>query len=724
MGTESVSRGRGDAAEGELDLPGIWNAIVRRKKLIAGVTILCFAGALAFVTLAKPRYTGEAKVLVENQENYFTKPATGAVPEPVPDSEAVASQVQLVTSRDLAREAIRELGLKGNPEFDPLAGSGGMLRRILSLVGISRSRTHLSPEDRILESYFDRLMVFAVPKSRVLTIQFSAQDPALAKRGANTIARLYIGVQQKAKRERASLAAKSLGALVADLRNKLAVAEGKVEDFRTRSGLLVGSNNTAIPNQQLGEINAQLAAAQTAKADAQAKARLIRSLIRRGRLGELSDVARDQLVQRIGQQAATLRAQIASESRTLGPAHPRMKQMRAQLASINNQLRGAALKVARGLENDARIAGVRVDNLQAAIESQKRNVGNKGADQVRLRELELEARLIKEQLETNTKKYRDALAREQSLSTPGDARIISRAVEPEKPSYPKKLPILIFATIAGFVLSAGYVIAAELLSGRAFVPARDGDIHPRDIPREIVPVAFADTGATQPDLAGEGNAVSKPGQRGDAAGDSDAGKDAASPGLALAPALQRVVSHLADADTFGYARRVLVAASAPSIDVIDAIEPVARELAGRKRAVLVDFSGDIHCPDAGLSELLAGECSFSKVIERDQVSRLHLIGRGNLGIAFDEDLDAIIDALSQTYELVFLTVPANDVHGVTLALAPAADVALVVTPDVAAGDDGLSARESLKQAGVGEVLFMPGNTAGQRARLASDRSAA
>jgi polysaccharide biosynthesis transport protein len=33
--------------------------------------------------------------------------------------------VQVVMSRDLAREAIKQLGLVGNEEFDPLAGEMG-----------------------------------------------------------------------------------------------------------------------------------------------------------------------------------------------------------------------------------------------------------------------------------------------------------------------------------------------------------------------------------------------------------------------------------------------------------------------------------------------------------------------------------------------------------------------------------------------------------------------
>ena len=55
-------------------------------------------------------------------------------------SQAVASQVQVVMSRDLARQAIRDLHLVGNPEFDPQVRGVGPLQR-LAVLGF-RQRVH------------------------------------------------------------------------------------------------------------------------------------------------------------------------------------------------------------------------------------------------------------------------------------------------------------------------------------------------------------------------------------------------------------------------------------------------------------------------------------------------------------------------------------------------------------------------------------------------------
>ncbi len=683
MGNESTARAFGRPADSELDLPGLWSAISRKKKLIGGVTLGAVAAAAVFVVLVKPRYTGEVRILVENQESYFTRPDKAAPEQtPAPDSEAVTSQAQLITSREIAREAIRQLNLKGNVEFDPLAGGEGIAARILGLVGLGSARSHLSAEDRLLEAYGDRLTVFALPKSRVISLEFNSRDRELAARGANTIADIYMETQSKTKKERASLAATSLASIVNELRSKLAEAESKVETFRSNSGLMQGSTSANIANQQLGELSTQLAAARNTMADAQAKARLIRATLQRGRLDEISDVAKDDLVRRLGEQRATLRGRIAFEARTLGPSHPRMQELNAQLASAESELRGAADRTARALENDARIANSRVENILAAIESEKKRVGGTGGDQAQLREYELEAKLIREQLEANTNKYREALARQQSLSTPSDARIISRAVVPDRPTFPKKIPILIFAAIGGLLLSLGSVIAAELLSGRALRPASSGD--PRDF---VVP---------------EMNDMARTALRGRETASED---DKVEPGLD--PATIRLAKRLLAANTRDYAMRILVCAGSRELDAGFAVEPLARAMSQQRRVVLVDFGGRVLENGKGLSDLIAGETGFADIIERDEGSRLHMVGRGTSQVEIGADLDDAIDALSQTYDFVFMLAPQTD-EGAAFAaqMATAVDKALIFAGEGVSRASVRELQDALKVGGAGEVVVI------------------
>src|SRR5947209_15823087 len=110
----------------ELDVAGLGLTLSRHRWWVIGPTLAAFAIAAVGVNVVKPRYTAEARVLLENQESYFTRPEKQTLEQiPLPDPEAVQSQVQLLTSRDLARKAIRTIGLQGNPEFDPAANGPG-----------------------------------------------------------------------------------------------------------------------------------------------------------------------------------------------------------------------------------------------------------------------------------------------------------------------------------------------------------------------------------------------------------------------------------------------------------------------------------------------------------------------------------------------------------------------------------------------------------------------
>ena len=677
--------------ERELDVSALGRTISARRWWIVGPALVCFVGALLYVSLVSPRYTAESKVLVENGENYFTRPdRTDQLTTTLPDDEAVQSQIQLIQSRDLARQAIRRLDLKGDAEFDPLAKGIGVFSRVAVMLGLERDPVATSPEDRILSNYYDKLTVYSVPKSRVIVIEFTATDPDLAARASNTVAELFIEAQSAAKRDSASAAAASLASLVTDLRGRVADAEAQADAYRTQSGLLQGSNNNNISTQQLGDLNTQLAQARSSQADAQAKAKVIKAMIAQNRVGEIPDVANNEFIRRLSEQRATLKAEIALQSRTLLPGHPHMQELNAQMADVDAQLRTAGEKMARTLENDGHIAAGRVDNLLAALDAQKKTVGTAGVDQVRLNALDSQARLLKDQLEFNTSKYQEAVARENAASTPADARVISRAVAPQLPSFPKKLPIIAIATIAGLVLSLGILVARELLSGRAFGEAE----------ATVLPAAGAQTltDPVAPRVATEAER--------EAEGEASL--------LAAVEALRgfRLQNHAA--------RALLVPASAGA-EQPAAVVALARRLCAEGRTILVDFNA--HRPaveprhlsldsygagDAaplGLGELLAGTASFAEVIHRDSQSRLHVVPVGSMsGSAQNLDpVGLVLDALGETYDYVLLHAPAPT-DPVTSRLAPDCHAAVVVygTGDVAA--DLTAARAALARNGGPQVV--------------------
>jgi len=102
------------SVSGDLDLRGPGQALVRNGGWIIAPTLLAAVLSIAAVNLVTPRYTSEARLLIDGRENVFLRP-NGK--RDALDAEAVTGQVLLLLSRDFAREIIKKNKLAERPEF-------------------------------------------------------------------------------------------------------------------------------------------------------------------------------------------------------------------------------------------------------------------------------------------------------------------------------------------------------------------------------------------------------------------------------------------------------------------------------------------------------------------------------------------------------------------------------------------------------------------------------
>jgi polysaccharide biosynthesis transport protein len=626
------------AVSGDLDLRAIWQTLVKRKAWILIPTVVAAALSFAAVNVISPRYKSEAKILVEGRENVFLKATADRVEDrSAPDAEAVTSQVQLVLSRDLARDIIRKNKLAERPEFDPMLQGISPLKAMLAMVGIGRDPLKMSAEERVLDAYYDRLAVYAVDKSRVIVVEFQSRDPELAAQVTNSIAEGYLVLQQAAKQDQARSAGQWLSGEIDNLRRKVADAESRVEDFRSKASLFIGTNNTTLSNQQMGEINTQLNNARAQKSDAESKAHLIRDMLQSGGAVEVSDVLNTELLRRLNEQRVTLRAQLAEQSATLLDGHPRIKELKAQVNDLDRQIRDEASKTARSFENDAKIAGARVTSLGASLDQLKKQAGTTNEQDVQLRALEREAKAQRDLLESYLAKYREATTRENIDVVPADARIISRGVVTNTPAYPKKVPIILIATLATFMLSTGLVVTGELLKMTAPNPMSPSEPDTRD--------------------RAPGLRVREPRPEPVAAANSDA-------------ELERLAEHFIAAGD--RARKITVIGAETAAGTSLTALALARLMSRKANVVLVDLSLESGAlaaatldPSApGVSDLVSGAATFGQIISRDKMSRVQIVGAGQMkpesAMLKSPRLALAIDALTQVYDHVILDAGAID----------------------------------------------------------------
>lgn len=660
---------------GDIDLRLIWQALVRRRKWVIVPTAVVFVLSMVAVNLVTPRYKSEARILIDGRENVFLRPNGDRGDErSTPDAEAIASQVQLLLSRDLALDVIKKNKLDQLPEFDPVLNGPSPWRNVLSLFGIGRDPFKMTPQERVLEAFSKRLTAYAVDKSRVMVVEFQSSDPKLAAQIANSVADQYLVYQRNARQDQAKMAGQWLSGEIEGLRKKVADAEARVEAFRAKSSLFVGTNNTSLSNQQLGELNTQLNNVRVQKADAEARARAIAEMLKSGRPVEASEILNSELVRRLSEQRVTLRAQLAEQSATLLSGHPRIKELRAQIADIDRQLREEAGKISRSLENDAKVARARLDSLTASLDQLKRHATSTNSQDIQLRALEREAKAQRDLLESYLAKYREATARENIDAAPSEGRIISRAFVSNTPAYPKKLPIVLIATLITLMLIAGGIAAAELLRMTSPRLSRDVQGVSLALPPELSPQmtsAVTEIGQLAKTLRAAGEAARKItviGARG--------GEEVTLTALTLA----RLLSHNA---------KVVV------VDLTMA------------SPMLVAVSADPAAP--GLSDLMQASASFGQIITKDRLSGVHIVGAGHnpdptllqfprLGLA--------IDALARAYDHVVLDAgTATDLPTSLIAQ----NAQAVIVPDPAITPAARAAmRDQLVEAGFTDVTILTG----------------
>lgn len=641
----------------DIDLGRLVKAVWERKALVAGLTAA--AAGLAFIVtgLINPLYKSEARLLIETREPVYSSDQNQQTADVALDDRAVTSQVEILRSTDLLKQVARKLDLSSYEEFDPAANPSA-IGDLLILLGLKKNPLSVPAEERVLKEFQKKLDVYAVPESRVIGIEFSSEDEALAAEVANALVDVYLASQSSAKLENNTDASAWLEPEIAKLRDKVRESEGKIAEYRSRTGLLLVNQQDTIAAKQLSDISTELSRIRAERADSEARAQSVRNALANGQaVDAVSDVLASPVIQRLRESEGNIRAQLADMSTTLLEAHPRMKALRAQLTDVEQQIRGEIRKVLSSLESNARVAQIREEELTAQLNELKAGSAREGEESVELRSLEREAAAQRDLLETYLGRYREAASRTEPKALPADARVISRAVPASESYYPKTGPIIIVSALAVFLLSSIGVMLGELLSGRALRPSSGlvvdySDDQPLTGNSAPAPVALASVPEVEPEIDIEGLPH--------ISNDAD--------DFSVEAVAEQLVTDMTP---------VAVCVSPEGDEGSASAVMLARTVAGDGlKTLLIDLTGSA-CPTElmaesvrlpGLTDLMCGDISIADSIHPDRLSSAHIIPRGNANArramrAIDR-LPMIIDALTEAYDLVVVECGAADVAAI------------------------------------------------------------
>jgi polysaccharide biosynthesis transport protein len=476
----------------EFDLTQLLRTFWRRKNLFAGIVALLMTLAVVGAFAITPLYTAKTDLIIENRERKVAdlKAVLGDI---MPDKEGLLSELEVIQSRTIAEQVIQQLRLANDPEFNDALKPTGMLAKLIAdgqqaltsylpepvLAFLIRNDKPLPTEEerrareyeKVVDAFLKRLGVSVKGQSRAIVIYFTSESPDKAARIANALADAYIVAQLDAKLEATRRANQWLSVKLQDLRKQVAQSEGAVEEYRRRAGLLQSKEGTLI-SQQVTNLNTQLIVARTERAAADARLDQVRQMVRAaGNAQAAADVLGSPTIQELSRQETEIKRKIADLSQEMGDRHPRLISARAELKDLESKIGAEVNKVVQKLESEAGVARAREVALQRSTQELESRLGEANASEVQLRALERESNANKTLLQQFLSRFEEITAQSDLAGTQTNARILSKAVVPERPSEPKKVQLLSLIFFAASALAAAIVLLVENMD-RGF---RSGD---------------------------------------------------------------------------------------------------------------------------------------------------------------------------------------------------------------------------------------------------------
>jgi capsular exopolysaccharide synthesis family protein len=438
---------------------------LRRHWLATTVTTVCLSAVLiTILSVVPPKYTAGATLMIETRPNVVNIP--GVVPELSRDVEGLASEVEILRSRDIAAAVALRLNLTdipgaGDKKTTALSGVTDAIGAVLAPINHWLNPLPETAEDRVIRYLQTHEDVGPVGRSRVIEVRFTATSPQLARDAANAFVAAYMD-RQVFEKTKASVSAKGwVDHEIERVRGQVEASERKLADFRARSGLLDDSFRQLLPNAQIAEFDRRLT---TAEADSGALHARVDEVTRLARDGSLLNALPESIatpaLQTMRQQEARLTMDLANLGQRFSPDSDAIRRVQAELAQLRQSIALELGRIARGLQSEAALSGSVVASLKEAEASARRNLEISSGLGVTLASLQREVDVGRDLLVTLLRRQNE-LASQVLLQAP-DAHLISQAPLPREASFPKLMPLSLLAIIGSALLAVGLGIVRDL----------------------------------------------------------------------------------------------------------------------------------------------------------------------------------------------------------------------------------------------------------------------
>jgi succinoglycan biosynthesis transport protein ExoP len=444
--------------------------LIKRKWLVILVIVGIFMSVAIASLRQTPVYDAVGRIAVNKADSNLI-----SFKDSAPDTDYVYEQsdldteVRILQSDLMALQVIRQLNLDKRPEF------GGRSDQKQANLVADPLQTDSKRASALLAGFHGKLRVALIPNTRIMEIHFTSTDPQLAASAVNTLAATYVEQNFKTKFESTMQASDWLSKQLVDLQMKVETSQEKLVRYQKEHEILGMDEKQNIITEKLDELNKEMTMAESDRMQKEAVYRQTQSsdpdVVAAAIIADTTGTgsgAGSGLLDKLREQQANLKIQIADLNTQFGPSYPKIAQLNNQLKEIDRQLQTETNKAVDHLKGQYQAALQRENMLRGSFDQQKQEAN-------KLNESAIEYSILKRDLDSNRTLYEGLVEKlKEAGVTAGlrsnNFRIIDAARVPTAPSEPNIPRNLSFALVLGVISGVGLAFLLENMDNTVRTP--------------------------------------------------------------------------------------------------------------------------------------------------------------------------------------------------------------------------------------------------------------
>jgi len=423
------------------------NILWSRKSLVLSALMITVITTLVVSLLLPNQYLATTSIVVDQRSVDRVTGLTLPV-QLLPGY--IATQVDVISSHNVARKVVDKLKLNENPK---------MQEDFTKAEGIGDIR------DWIADLLLKKLEIKPSRESSVMQVDFTSKDPQLAAVIANAFADAYIQTSTELQIQPAKMSADWYDSQMATLRERLEHAQSVLSTYQQEHGIVATDDRLDLENARLVDLSKQLVDGQARTSELQSRKDLLTSTVKQARsLESLQEVLSNPLIQSLKTELARVESGFAELSKRVDINHPQYKQAKAEMNNLQQKIHSEVNMVLSSIASGV-ASSVQRDKIVAnALAEQKAKV-------LALKKQQDEIVVFNREVENAQRVYDAAMQRavqsrmESEISQSNNA-VLNYALPPQKPAKPKVILNMILSIFLGGMLGVGSALIAELRDRR------------------------------------------------------------------------------------------------------------------------------------------------------------------------------------------------------------------------------------------------------------------